>query len=122
MDRPIIYTIGHSTHQPDYFLELLQTVDINCIIDVRSVPASTYNPQYNQDLFKRFLKNNHITYLHFAQEFGARQTDFDLLDNEGKLDFEKVRKTRSFHYGIERVWQGVNKGFRIAMMRTVGLP
>lgn len=122
MDRPVIYTIGHSTHQLDYFLELLKIVDINCIVDVRSLPASTYNPQYNQDSFNKFLKNNNITYLHFADEFGARQTDYDLLDNDGKLDFEKVRKTRSFNYGIERIWQGVNQGFRIALMCSESEP
>jgi len=122
MDKPIIYTVGHSTHQLDFFLELLKTVEINCIVDVRSVPASTYNPQYNQDPFKIFLKSNHITYLHFAEEFGARQTDYDLLNNDGKLDFEKVRKTRLFNHGLERIWQGIDKGFRITLMCSESEP
>ena len=122
MNKPTIYTIGHSTHQLDFFLELIKTVEINCIVDVRSIPASTYNPQYNQNSLKNFLKNNHITYLHFAEEFGAKQTDDDLLDNEGKLDFEKVRKTRLFHYGLERIWQGIDKGFRIALMCSESEP
>lgn len=122
MNRPIIYTVGHSTHRLDSFLELIKTVEINCIVDVRSVPASAYNPQYNQDTFKSFLKNNHITYLHFAEEFGARRTDYELLDNEGKLDFEKVRKTGIFNYGLERIWKGVNNGFRIALMCSESEP
>jgi uncharacterized protein (DUF488 family) len=122
MGRPIIYTIGHSTHQLDFFLELVKSVEINCIVDVRSVPASAYNPRYNQEPFKNFLKFNHITYLHFAEEFGARQGDYNLLNNEGKLDFEKVRKTRIFNHGLERIWQGVNKGFRIALMCSESEP
>jgi len=122
MDKPIIYTVGHSTHQLDFFLELLKTVEINCIVDVRSVPASTYNPQYNQEPFKNFLKSNHITYLHFAEEFGARQTDYDLLNNDGKLDFEKVRKTYLFNHGLERIWQGIDKGFRITLMCSESEP
>lgn len=122
MDKPVVYTVGHSTHQLDFFLGLIKTVEINCIVDIRSVPASTYNPQYNQDSFKLFLKNNYITYLHFAEEFGARQTDYELLDNEGKLDFEKVRKTRIFNYGLERIWKGVNNGFRIALMCSESEP
>jgi len=104
MDKPIIYTVGHSSHQLDFFLELIKTFEIDCIIDVRSIPASTYNPQYNQEPFKNFLKLNHITYLHFAEEFGAIQTDPNLLNHKGKLDFEKVRKTQLFNRGIERVW------------------
>jgi uncharacterized protein (DUF488 family) len=122
MSRPIVYTVGHSTHQLDFFLELVKSVEINCIVDVRSVPASAYNPQYNQESFKNFLKFNHITYLHFAEEFGARQGDYDLLNNESILDFEKVRKTRIFNCGLERIWQGVNKGFRIALMCSESEP
>ncbi len=109
MDKPTIYTVGHSTHQLDYFLTLLKAYNINCIIDVRSVAASSYNPQYNQEPLKYFLKCNEITYLHFAEEFGARHTDPDLLDDEGKVDFEKVRRTWLFKNGVERIWQGVER-------------
>ena len=121
-DRPIIYTVGHSNHPIDFFLELLQTARVNCIVDVRSVPASAYSSQYNQEFLKSFLKQNQVTYLHFADEFGARQADSDLLDSEGILDFEKVRKTRLFQQGLERIWQGVEKGFKIAIMCSESEP
>jgi uncharacterized protein (DUF488 family) len=116
VDNPIIYTVGHSTHQPDYFLELLKEYNVNCLIDVRSIPASSYNPQYNQEPLSNFLKNNGITYLHFPEEFGARHTDPDLLDDEGKVDFERVRKSWNFKNGVERLWLGIDKGFTIALM------
>lgn len=122
MDKPIVYTIGHSTHQLDYFLELLKEYRVNCVVDVRSVPASAYNPQYNQESLKIFLINHNITYLHFAEEFGARQINPDLLDDEGKLDFDKVRKGFLFKSGLERVWLGVEKGFTIAIMCSEGEP
>ena len=83
-DKPIIYTVGHSTHQLDYFLELLTEYSVNCVVDVRSVAASSYNPQYNKEPLSNFLKNNQIRYLHFAEEFGARHSDPDLLDNDGR--------------------------------------
>lgn len=82
MNKPIIYTVGHSTHQSDYFLELLQAYSINCLIDVRSVAASSYNRQYNKEPLSNFLKNNGIIYLHFAEEFGARHTDPELVSTE----------------------------------------
>jgi uncharacterized protein (DUF488 family) len=122
MDKPIIYTVGHSTHQIDYFLELLKEYSINCLIDVRSVAASSYNPQYNQEPLSNFLKNNGITYLHFAEEFGARHTDPDLLDEEGKVDFEKIRKSWLFKNGVERLWLGLDTGFTIALMCSEGEP
>ncbi len=122
MDKPVIYTVGHSTHQIDYFLDLLKAYSINCLIDVRSLAASSYNPQYNKEPLSNFLKNNGITYLHFAEEFGARHTDPDLLDEEGKVDFEKVRKSWLFKNGVERLWLGLDKGFIIALMCSEGEP
>jgi uncharacterized protein (DUF488 family) len=122
MDKPVIYTIGHSTHTLEYFLELLQTYSVNSIVDVRSVAASGYNPQYNKEPLSAFLKNSGVAYLHFAEEFGARHTDPDLLDEDGKVDFEKVRKSWNFKKGVERLWQGVNKGLTIALMCSESEP
>jgi uncharacterized protein (DUF488 family) len=122
MENPVIYTIGHSTHQIDFFLELLNKYSVNCIIDVRSVAASSYNPQYNKEPLSNFLKKNNITYLHFSEEFGARHSDPDLLDEEGKVDFEKVRKSYSFKNGIERIWQGLEKNFVISLMCSESEP
>lgn len=121
-NTPIIYTVGHSTHQLDYFLELLNEYGVNCIIDVRSVAASSYNPQYNKEPLTNFLKRNGIQYLHFAEEFGARHNDPDLLDDEGKVDFEKVRKSWTFKNGVERIWQGLDKGFTISLMCSESEP
>ena len=121
-NKPIIYTIGHSTHQLDYFLELLKKYGVTCLIDVRSVAASSYNPQYNKEPLTNFLKRNGIQYLHFAEEFGARHNDPDLLDNEGKVDFEKVRKSWAFKNGVERIWQGLDKGFTISLMCSESEP
>jgi uncharacterized protein (DUF488 family) len=122
MEKPIIYTVGHSTHQIDHFLELLQKYSVNCLVDVRSVAASSYNPQYNKEPLSNFLKNHGVTYMHFAEEFGARHTDPDLLDEEGKVDFEKVRKSWNFKNGVERLWLGLDKGFTIALMCSEGEP
>lgn len=122
MDKPIVYTIGHSTHPIDYFLELLREYNINCIVDVRSVPASAYNPQFNKEPFKSFLKSHQISYLSFAEEFGARQTDSSLLDENGQLDFVLVRKSFVFKQGLERIWQGIEKNFVIAVMCSESEP
>ncbi|MCD6068525.1 MAG: hypothetical protein K0S33_3351 [Bacteroidetes bacterium] len=112
---PIIYTIGHSTHPAEHFLKLLTTNQVNCVVDVRSVAASRFNPQYNKKALEDFLKKNGIRYLHFAEEFGARRTDPNDL-SEGLVDFEKVRQSAVFKKGIERLKQGTEKGYSIALM------
>jgi len=117
-----IYTIGHSNHDIDFFLELLESQEINCIVDVRSIPASKYNPQFNQKPLSAFLKNNGIAYMHLGEEFGARQTDEKLLDENGCVNFAWFRKTRAFQDGVERIDMGLDKGFKIALMCSEGNP
>lgn len=117
-----IYTIGHSNHPIEYFLELLQSKNINCVVDVRSTPASSYNPQFNQVPLRAYLKNNGITYMHFGEEFGARQEEESLLDNEGKVHFKFVQKSSAFQRGVERIDIGLDKGFNIALMCSEGQP
>lgn len=116
MSMPAIYTIGHSTHSIDYFLDLLRTYHINCLIDVRSLPASTYNPQFNQEPFSNFLKKYGIAYFHFGDEFGARHTGEDLLNEHQQVDFEKVRQSFSFRQGVERLKMMQQWGAVMALM------
>lgn len=122
MTKQIVYTVGHSNHSIDYFVELLNTYFVTCIIDVRSVAASAYNPQYNKDGLSDFLKKRGINYMHFPEEFGARHFDPQLLDPEGKVDFGKVRSSKPFAAGIERLKIGLEKEFVIALMCSESEP
>ncbi len=122
MTNAIIYTIGHSNHEPEAFSELLRHFGIDCLVDVRSIPASGRFPQFNKAALSEFLKSKGIQYLHFGKEFGARHTDPELLDEEGKVDFEKVRQTEDFKYGVERLRAGLEKGFTIALMCSEAEP
>src|SRR5688572_11650937 len=116
MSTPLIYTIGHSTHAIGYFLELLTDYKITCVVDVRSLPASRFNPQYNKNALSAFLRAHAITYLHLGEEFGARQSDPNVFDDNGKVDFEKMRNSPQFTKGMERLANGVNAGYTIALM------
>jgi len=122
MNTHRLFTVGHSNHPPDYFLELLKAYGITCLIDVRSVAASAYNPQFNKEPLSAFLKKHGVAYLHFAKEFGARHTDPALLDENSKVDFEKVRHSDDFKSGVERVIHGFEKGFIIALMCSEAEP
>lgn len=122
MNTRTLFTIGHSSHPPDYFLELLEEYNITCLIDVRSVAASAYNPQYNKEPLAAFLNKNGIQYLHFSKEFGARHTELELLDENGKVDFEKVRNSNSFKEGVQRLIQGFDQGYVISLMCSEAEP
>ena len=115
-----LYTVGHSNQTQEEFLELLKSHDVNCIVDVRSVPASKYTSQFNMEPLKWFLKNHDIQYLHFGEEFGARRTD--CLDADGQVNFELAVETPNFKRGVERLMKGLEKGFRIALMCSEANP
>lgn len=109
-----LYSIGHSNQSQEEFLQLLKHHDINCIVDVRSMPASKFAPQFNQENLKWFLRKNGVQYLYFGEEFGARRTD--CLDKDGQVDFELVATSLVFLIGVKRLMSGLEKGFHIALM------
>ena len=108
-----IYTVGHSNVTLQEFYDLIQVAGINCIIDVRSVPASTYSSQFNKEPLSNFMKARNVYYLHFGEEFGARRSD-SLVN--GQVNFEEAVKTSGFLKGFERVKTGLDKGLYIALM------
>lgn len=109
-----LYTVGHSSQSLEEFLTLLQRHGINCVVDVRSVPASKYAPQFNEESIKTFLKLHGIQYLPFGNEFGARRTD--CINDEGQVDFEVAVTTPLFQQGVKRLMKGLERGFCIALM------
>jgi len=66
------YTIGHGTRPLAEFVELLQSVDVSLLIDVRTVPRSRTNPQYNRDALPAALAAFGIDYEHIAALGGLR--------------------------------------------------
>ena len=122
MRTTTVYTIGHSNHTIDYFAELLDSFSINCVIDVRSTPASSYSPQFNREPLSNYLKRKNILYMHFGKEFGARFDAPELLDESGKVDFEKVRLTETFLEGVKRLQAGIDKGYTVSLMCSEGEP
>lgn len=122
MLEKVIYTVGHSTHPIAYFAKLLEAHHINCVVDVRSVAASRYNPQFNKEPLMNYLRKRGVMYLHFEREFGARQTDPSVFDENNRVDFEKFRKTSAFTEGVIRLERGLEKNYRIALMCSEAEP
>jgi uncharacterized protein (DUF488 family) len=66
------FTIGHSTHTIAEFVELLQQAGVRLVVDVRTIPHSRTNPQYNGDLLPKTLSDLQIGYEHIAALGGRR--------------------------------------------------
>jgi uncharacterized protein (DUF488 family) len=109
-------TIGHSNIQKDTFLDILYHHHINCIIDLRSAPYSRHNPQFNRETLKTDLEINEIEYIYMGDRLGARYEDKNLLLDNGKVDFDKIKDLPSFIEGIESLINKTNTGLNISLM------
>ena len=69
---PTIFTIGHSTHPIVEFLALLEQVAVDLLVDVRSIPRSRTNPQFNADALPETLAVAGISYRHLPALGGLR--------------------------------------------------
>ena len=70
----MIFTIGHSTHPIDEFVDILKFHGIGFVIDVRTIPKSRHNPQYNSDTLAATLHGHAIGYEHLPGLGGLRHT------------------------------------------------
>jgi uncharacterized protein (DUF488 family) len=68
---PELFTIGHSTHSWEKFLELLRQHRIEAVADVRSSPYSQFNPQFNRETLQAALRQHGISYVFLGEELGA---------------------------------------------------
>ena len=122
MPNQRVFTIGHSTHDIDDFIGLLKKHKVDCLIDVRSQPYSRIAPQFNKDRLSSGLKSHEILYAHFEKEFGARHTKPSLLNEDNKVDFDKVREGTEFKQGIQRLGKALDLGYTIALMCSEAEP
>ena len=109
-----ILTIGHSTHTLAKFFDLIQMHKITAICDVRSLPYSRLNPQFNRETLQSKLEKNGIAYIFLGRELGARSEDSACYVN-GKVQYKRVAKTQLFKRGLERVLEEM-KSYRVALM------
>ena len=112
-----IYTIGYAAFSLDSFIQKLKEYNITCLIDVRSNPiASEYYKEYSRNFLEPVLKENHIYYRNYANEFGARQSNNKFYEKYGYLDFDEFIKTNQFYSGVEKINKGLNMGYNFVLM------
>jgi uncharacterized protein (DUF488 family) len=87
-----VYTIGHSTRSIAEFVDLLRTGRVDLVVDVRTVPRSRTNPQYNFDRLGEELAPYQVAHCRIDALGGLRKRAPDVRDNLNGL-----WKNRSFH-------------------------
>jgi uncharacterized protein (DUF488 family) len=77
LDRPLVCTIGHSNRPIDAFFDLLRANEIVRVLDVRTVPRSRHNPQFNRETLSESLGALQIGYTHLPGLGGLRHARAD---------------------------------------------
>lgn len=117
-----IFAIGHSNYPYEKFISMINKYDINCIVDIRKTPYSKYNIQYNKEYLSERLKNDGYVYINMGKEFGVKRDIIESYNDEGYSDFEKVIEEEIFLNGVNRIKNGLKKGYKIVLLGAMQEP
>lgn len=112
--QPTIFSIGHSTHSYERFLELIRNAGVTAIADVRTSPYSRHFPHFSRNLLKEELRMDGIVYSFLGKELGGRPTSSQYYC-DGVADYERMAQSPEFASGLQRVLDGARM-YRIALM------
>jgi uncharacterized protein (DUF488 family) len=104
------FTIGHSTRSLEELIDLLKGAEIDLLADIRTVPRSRTNPQFNRDTLPEALSASGISYEHLAALGGLRgkmrtaaQDMNALWRNQSFHNFADYALSEPFHAGLEQL-------------------
>ncbi|GGF49229.1 hypothetical protein GCM10011611_64540 [Aliidongia dinghuensis] len=104
------FTIGHSTRTVDEFVTLLKEAAVDVLVDVRTVPRSRTNPQFNADTLPDRLAQSGIGYRHLPRlgglrghRKGATPSPNGFWENASFRNYADYAMTEEFHAGLEEL-------------------
>ena len=103
----IIMTVGHSTRRWSDFLKTLRAHSIRRVVDIRTIPHSRHNPQFDHKILSRKLRNARIGYVHLGDLGGLRRVRHNSQNmgwrNNSFRGFADYMQTAKFEEGINRL-------------------
>jgi uncharacterized protein (DUF488 family) len=104
------FTIGHSTRSAAELIEILETSEISVLVDVRAIPRSRTNPQFNRETLPTTLCEYRIDYVHIPELGGRRGRTLaaspnTFWQNQSFRNFADYAITESFHAGFSKLQQ-----------------
>jgi uncharacterized protein (DUF488 family) len=106
---PLLMTIGHSTRPIEEFIDLLKSNGVQRLVDVRTIPRSRHNPQFNRDSLPKSLEASGIAYTHLKDLGGLRKPKPDSLNtgwrNASFRGFADYMQTPEFEAALKNLLQ-----------------
>jgi uncharacterized protein (DUF488 family) len=107
MSGSVVYTIGHSIRPVQELIILLRERDVNCLVDVRTVPRSRRNPQFNKEALPGPLRGAGIEYRHVPALGGLRHPRPDSVNtgwrNTSFRGYADYMQTKAFSESLAEV-------------------
>lgn len=120
-----IFTIGHSTHPIDEFIEMLKAHNIELVADVRTIAKSRHNPQFNEKELEASLAKAGIAYQRLEKLGGLRHTTKNSINkgwhNPSFRGYADYMQTADFWSGIDKLLEVARKN-RTAIMCAEAVP
>ena len=122
-----LWTLGHSTRPLDEFSGLLHAHQISLLVDVRTVPRSRYNPQFNRDTLAESLKEAGLVSFHMLALGGLRKARKDSINdgwrNASFRGYADYMQTEEFQRALEELMAyGTGTKTRTAIMCAEAVP
>ena len=121
----VIFTLGHSTLPIEAFLALLQAYGIERLVDIRTIPRSRHNPQFNDTALASSLKARHLQYMHLKALGGLRRPRKDSPNtgwrNGGFRGFADYMQTAEFPDALAALIR-TSRENRVAIMCAEAVP
>ena len=118
-------TIGHSTRTLEEFTEMLKAYGVTLVVDVRTVPHSRHNPQFNKEALPDHLKPFSIKYIHLPEIGGLRHPNRNsinlALENASFRGYADYMQTKDFTEALLKV-VALARENRLALMCAEALP
>ncbi len=125
MTSLVVFTIGHSTRAIAEFIRLLKAHRVERVIDVRTIPRSRHNPQFNRDQLSPALHRARIHYRHMPGLGGLRHAERDSTNtgwrNASFRGYADYMQTAAFEESLTRCIQ-LAKRERVALMCAEAVP
>ncbi len=121
----VVLTIGHSTRTLDAFISLLQAHSVTMVVDIRTVPRSRHNPQFNNETLPGNLRTAGMGYTHMAGLGGLRHARKDSPNmgwhNSSFRGFADYMQTEEFEKNLQELIH-LAESEQIALMCAEALP
>lgn len=110
-----MFTIGYATKQISHYIDQLHQCNVTVVADIRSVPYSKAFFDYHQEALIEHLKNAGIRYVYLGLELGPRSKELSHYDETRQVQFDRLMQAPLFQAGIKRLFDGLQKSYKIAM-------